>query len=119
MHQMAAIMRCEIKEIKRHFPSKQECLDANTYEPIYEAQAVIVEPAQAAVPEAHLEEDEEVHNSFEERLATLESERLAAAKAASEARRNAAAAKAQQEKWEGEQRAYAAQALADLKEFEK
>jgi hypothetical protein len=92
MHQMAAIMRCEIKEIKRHFPS---------------------------VPEAHLEEDEEVHNSFEERLATLESERLAAAKAASEARRNAAAAKAQQEKWEGEQRAYAAQALADLKEFEK
>jgi hypothetical protein len=31
MYKMAALLRCDIHEIKEHFTSKDECLEANTY----------------------------------------------------------------------------------------
>ena len=70
--QMAAIMRCDIPEISRHFETSAECIAANTVAlPALEREAV--------VPESHYEEEEEYHREqmqmqqdYDERIEVLE-----------------------------------------------
>ena len=113
---MAAVMRCEIKEIKSHFTTKDECLEANIIIPQV-VQAVAYEPPHLPTSRSQAdldreEEEEEQHNDLAERLAILEAKREADAKRVSAAIRN------QQER-EQEQRAYAQQAIVDLEQYKK
>lgn len=58
LHQLAATMRCEIWQIRKHFGTRDQCVVANTYEP----------------PQEHVEHEEaeaEVHDNLEQRLETV------------------------------------------------
>jgi len=68
--QMAAIMRCDIPEIKRHFETPAECIAANT---------VTALPAPVMIDDSHFEEEEEYHQEqmqmqqdYDERIERLE-----------------------------------------------
>jgi len=112
MHQMAALVRCDIKEIKKHFATSTECVKANTMT----VQPLPPPPLPVAV-EIDDDEEDDKHTDLLARVEQLEEKRQADARNASEARRQANAARQEQQEWEQEQRAYAAQAIADLKEY--
>lgn len=88
MHFMAAALRCDIKEISKHFESQEDCIDMNTYRP---APAATKEPAPEPTlvipPEVlQFEEVEEEHDNLEHRLARLEANQRAAAMKAQQRR---------------------------------
>ena len=67
---MAAIMRCDIPEIKRHFNTQAECIAANT---------VTVPMSEVVISPEHYEEEEEWHEEqlqmqqdYDERIERLE-----------------------------------------------
>lgn len=80
LHTMAALIRCDIKEIGKHFNNEEECVQANTYSPPPEPVTIIVPAATPNVEQ--LAEVEQKHESLEQRLERIErSQRAAAAKA--------------------------------------
>ena len=84
MHVMAALIRCDIPEISKHFDDKQVCVDANTFKP---APAPVTKPATVIPPEVlELEETQEEHDNLAQRLARLERDQRAAAVRAQERR---------------------------------
>lgn len=87
LKELAARLRCEIKEIKALFPDNESCVSANIVpEPV---------PIPAAVVEDDHDEDERVHESLEARIAKIEAQRQAEADRAA---RYARAARAEAEK---------------------
>ena len=76
LYQMAAIVRCDIKEIKKHFTNQENCIEANTVQPIPvatmapEPEVIVVEPPEE-LQEAHVEQQMAL-NSVEAKLAQLE-----------------------------------------------
>lgn len=108
MYKMAAIMRCEIKEVRQHFENKESCLEANVYAPAVELPPPPPPPVAQDIDRD--EEDQRVHEDVMSRLAALEKKRE------EDAKRAARYAQAQQE-FESEQRAYAQEALAALEKY--
>lgn len=106
LHKMAAVMRCDIKDIRKHFSSDEECLQANTVQK--PAPIVVMAP-----PPREKEEDDEVkakHDDLETRLALIEKKR------AEDARRAARWAE-EQKQVRQEQRNLAQQSLEALAEY--
>ena len=54
LHTVAAMVRCDIRAIRKHFGSDDECIDANTMRPA---------PV-AAMPESKDEDDEDIHEEL-------------------------------------------------------
>jgi hypothetical protein len=82
---MAAILRCDIKEIKKHFTDPQDCIKANTVEPVVvgieykpEPDVIIVEPPEE-LQEAHVEQQMALE-TIENKLARLERDNRATQK---------------------------------------
>lgn len=76
LHHMAAVMRCDIPEVAKHFPDGEHCVVANKWVPKVVVQDTLV------VDDSHDEDEEEWHEEqiqlqqdYDERLAQLE-ERL-------------------------------------------
>jgi hypothetical protein len=85
LYQMAAILRCDIKEVKKHFADPQDCIKANTVEPVIvgieyksEPEVIIVEPPQE-LQETHVEQQMAL-NTLEQKLAKLEKDNRATQK---------------------------------------
>lgn len=75
LYQMAAIVRCDIKEIKKHFSDEQSCIEANTVKPVVVAESppppeIVVKP-DPELQEAHVE-NQMALESMEQKLAKLE-----------------------------------------------
>jgi hypothetical protein len=77
LYQMAAILRCDIKEVKKHFTDPQDCIKANTVEPVVvgieyksEPEVIVVEPPQE-LQEVHVEQQMALE-TIEQKLARLE-----------------------------------------------
>lgn len=113
LYKMAAVMRCDIQDVRKHFASKEECQEANTVV-ITQVITYVPEPQTQSTVDVyhddHEEEEEEVHDGLAERLAELETKREADA-------RRATRYANEQRAYESEQRSYAQQALADLEEY--
>ena len=118
--QMGALMRCDINEIRRHFPDDGACLAANTVVP-----APLALPASADELDYHQEQERFM---FEQQLIHEESEEenrrshddLAALTARLDSyERGARAAKREQDERDDEQRAYAQATLEDLADYRK
>jgi hypothetical protein len=80
LYQMAAILRCDIKEIKKHFNTPEACMEANTIRPVVaakveEPEVIIVEPS-IELQETHVEQQMALE-SMEQRMARLEREQRA------------------------------------------
>jgi predicted nucleotide-binding protein (sugar kinase/HSP70/actin superfamily) len=80
---MAAILRCDIKEVKKHFNSPEECVEANTVRPVVstkvkEPEVIIVEPP-IELQETHVEQQMALE-SMEQRMARIEREQRATQK---------------------------------------
>jgi hypothetical protein len=83
LYQMAAILRCDIKEVKKHFNSPEECVEANTVRPVVstkvkEPEVIIVEPP-IELQETHVEQQMALE-SMEQRMARIEREQRATQK---------------------------------------
>ena len=63
LHRMAALMRCDIDVIGKHFESNEECLAANT---------VNLAPVPAAAPATSHDDDEEIHRELERNYAAVQ-----------------------------------------------
>lgn len=111
MYKMAAILRCDIREIKEHFATKDECLEANTYNlPEAPETTPPVDWTYISEVDSRLEEEEERRTSLEERLAELEAKREADAKRAASYARS-------QRAFEEEQKQQAMDALSALEKY--
>lgn len=66
LHHMAAVMRCDLPEIIKHFPTAEQCVVANKWAP------TVVEAPVVTIDDAHYEEEEEYHEMYEQRIAKLE-----------------------------------------------
>lgn len=79
LYTMAAIMRCDIEEISRHFPDRDRCIEANTIDARATASAMVpierVIEEREEIEEAHqrdLLQQQEVITGLEQRLAKIE-----------------------------------------------
>ncbi len=72
LHIMAAVIRCDVRLIRKHFSSDDECVDANTMQPIIQP-VEVVEPSdlgglynQSAQLDIHFERDLEHEHQLEQ-----------------------------------------------------
>lgn len=81
-HHEAAEMRCSVKRVRKVYGTVDQCVAAVEYvpppepAPPPEVEEIVVTQQQA---EIHIEEEQEVHDSLEERLARIEAGQRAAA----------------------------------------
>jgi hypothetical protein len=90
LYKMAAVLRCDIKEIKKHFNSPEECVEANTLHPVIVTQApeepevIVIEPPEE-LQEAHVEQQMALE-TIEQKVAALEVKQRAAQREIAEKR---------------------------------
>lgn len=111
LHDMAALLRCDIEEVAKHFDNQADCLKANTVQ-------VVVMPAPVPRMESKDEAEDGDHSELLARLEAIEKARHDEARRAQAAARAAhkAAQEVQQKRIEDAE--YAQQMLEELKEWQ-
>ena len=105
LHHMAAVMRCDVPEISKHFPDAQHCIVANKWSP---------PPIPINVPVLIAEERWEEEDEYREEQQTYLGELESRMDKLDSQRRTAARVSAQKA---AEQKAYAQQTLDDLEQY--
>jgi hypothetical protein len=108
---MAARMRCDIPEVRKHFNTDNGCIFANTAK-------IPVEPAEeVSTPDD--DDEQRYHEALEARLAAIEAQSSKDTERARRAARAAQVAAEEAQRVEQERKEYAQQTLEQLQEYRK
>lgn len=75
LYEMAARMRCDIKEVVKHFQTNQDCVDANTVTPMIFDSEPPPAPVERETCDKECEDGRELVSTLESRVDALESKR--------------------------------------------